>query len=96
MATKKGTTVVKTSTEMLRLEILSPHDKSWGWAVDARVEDEEQVKHLNSIANSLKSGPVKYRVVKSTTTTRVATSETIIEGEGMEKAPAKTTPPPKP
>lgn len=84
MATTKGTKVVKTSTEVLRLEILSPHDREWGWAVEADTDDDDQVKHLNSIANSLKSGPVKYRVIKTTTTTRIATSETIIEGEGKE------------
>jgi hypothetical protein len=96
MATQKGTTVIKASVETLRLEIMSPHAKTWGVVVEAETADEDQVKHLRSIANSLKSGPVKYRVIEIKTTTRIATSERVIEGEGAEKAPAKTTPPPKP
>ncbi len=93
MATQKGTKVVKTSTEVLRLEILSPHDREWGWAVEADAEDTDQVAHLNHVAQSLKSGPVKWRVIKTTTTTRIATSEEIIEGEGKAKPPPKETAP---
>ena len=90
MATKQGTKVTKTSVEMFRLEILSPHEKEWGSVVDAYTEEADQVKHLKSVANSLKSGPVKYRVIRSTTTTRIAISEEIIEGEGKEAAKPKS------
>ena len=88
MATQKGTTVIKTSIETLRLEVYSPaNEKGWGIVVEADTDNEDQVKHLSSIAGRLKGGPVKYRVINVKTTTRIATSESVIEGEGMEKAP---------
>lgn len=93
MATQKGTTVIKASVETLRLEIKSPHEKTWGIVVEAETQNEEQVKHLKQIAKRLDGGPVKYRVIEIKTTTRIATSERVIEGEGKEPTPAKTTPP---
>lgn len=95
MATQKGTTVIKASVETLRLEIMSPHYKTWGVVVEAETTDDDQVKHLKQIAKRLDGGPVKYRVIEIKTTTRIATSERVIEGEGKEPTPAKTTPPPK-
>ncbi len=92
MATQKGTTVIKATVETLRLEIISPHEKTWGIVVEADVDDLEQVKHLNHIAKRLEGGPVKYRVIKVKTTTRIATSEIVIEGEGKEKPPIKAVP----
>ncbi len=92
MATQKGTTVIKASVEMLRLEIMSPHDKTWGIVVEAETTDEDQVTHLNQIAQRLSGGPVKYRVIEIKTTTRIATSERVILGEGTEKAPVKAVP----
>lgn len=85
MATKKGTKVTKTTSETLRLEILSPHEQDWGIVSEADKADQEQLDHVTEIASRLKNGPIKYRLIERTVTTRTAVSETIIEGTGKEE-----------
>lgn len=87
MATKKGSKVSKMTSETLRLEILSPHEQDWGIVSEADKSDQEQLDHVTEIASRLKNGPIKYRLIERSVTTRTTTSEMIVEGTGKGEAP---------
>ena len=81
MAAKKGSTVTKVTTKELRLEVL----KGKVWApLASGAADEEGRAWVKQVAASLQKGPLKWRLIERTVTTRIQSSDTIIEGEGAE------------
>ena len=81
MAAKKGSTVRKDTTRELRIEVL----KGEAWApLASGAADEEGRSWVKQVATALRKDGIKYRLIERTVTTRIQTSETIIEGEGKE------------
>lgn len=81
MATKKGSKVRKETTRELRLEVL----KGKAWApLASGAADEEGRAWVKQVATALQKGPLKWRLIERTVTTRIQSSDTIIEGEGKE------------
>ncbi len=84
MAAKKGSRVRKTTSKELRLEVLGANGE-FGVMAIADSDDQTQLDWITDLAATIKKGPIKYRLIEHTITTRIQSSEEIIEGAGAPK-----------
>ncbi len=84
MATKKGSKVRKTTTKELRLEVFGANGE-FGVMAIADGDDQTQLDWITELTATIKKGPIKYRLIEHLITTRIQTSETVIEGIGAPK-----------
>ena len=89
MATKKGSKITKASETTLILETKDPIAVVWITLSVADLADEEQVEHITYLAATCAKAKMLYRLIDRSVTTRTQITETIIEGEGKEPAPAE-------
>lgn len=83
MAAKKGSKVRKVTSKELRLEVQGANGE-FGVMAIADNDDLPQLMWIKDLTATIKNGPINYRLIEHTTTTRIVSSETIIEGEGKE------------
>lgn len=88
MAAKKGSKVRKTTSRELRLEVLGANGE-FGVMAIADGDDQLSLDWITDLTATIKKGPIKYRLIEHLITTRIQTSETIVEGEGMKPTPVK-------